>query len=134
MAEAIDVYGREFEVGKPKTRHYLNLLRFVKELVREGYADKLEELSEAEDMGGIEFLFEIIDVIDEEQLTHFAAVLLQDDVDETIAWIEENGGVELGWLVEAFAINCELADLGQVVESFRRAQAAIRGWGAQAAD
>jgi len=128
MAEAIQVYDREFELDKPKTKHYLNLLRFVKRLIKDGYGDKLEEIAQAEDMGGIEVLFEIVDTVEEEHLTHFAAVLLQDDVEETIAYVEENGGVELGWLAEAFAVNCELADLGQVIDQFRRAFKAIRSW------
>jgi hypothetical protein len=127
MAEIVEVYGREFELAKPKPSHYLALLHFVGNLVREGYADKVVELSE-EDMGGIEWLFRVVETINEEQLTKFAAVLLQDDVEDTAAFIEENGGVELGWLMEAFAVNCELADLGQVVESFRRARQAIRSW------
>lgn len=128
MAETVEVYGREFEIGKPKTHHYLNLLRFLKRLVEEGYSEKLEELSNAENMGGVEFLFELVEVLHEDHLTHFAAVLLQGDVEETVEFIEEAGGVELGWLMESFAINCELADLGQVVASFRRASKAIRGW------
>lgn len=128
MAETIQVYDQDFEVGKPKTRDYLNLLRFVKRLIKDGYGDKLEEIAQSEDMGGIEVLFEIVDAVEEEHLTHFAAVLLHDDVEDTIAFIEENGGVELGWLAEAFAVNCELADLGQVIEQFRRAFKAIRSW------
>jgi len=31
-------------------------------------------------------------------------------------------------LAEAFAVNCELADLGQVIDQFRRAFKAIRSW------
>jgi len=128
MAETIQVYDREFELDKPKTKHYLSLLRFVKRLIKDGYGDKLEEIAQAEDMGGIEVLFEIVDTVEEKHLTHFAAVLLQDDVEETIAFVEKNGGVELGWLAEAFAVNCELADLGQVIDQFRRAFKAIRSW------
>jgi hypothetical protein len=128
MTEIVEVYGREFEIAKPKPTHYLNLLHFVGDLAREGYADQVVELSKSEDMGGIEWLFRVVETINEEQLAKFAAVLLQDDVEGTVEFIEENGGVELGWLMEAFAVNCELADLGQVVESFRRARQAIRSW------
>ena len=129
MAEIVEVYGREFEVGKPRVHDYLNLLQFVKRVVRDGYADQLSDLSNsADEVGGIEFFLELAGAVEEEHLTHLAAVLLQGDIDETIAFIEDNGGVELGWMMEAFAINCELADLEQVVESFRRAQEAIKSW------
>lgn len=128
MAETLTVYGREFTIGKPRVTHYISLLKFFKRLISEGYTDRLEELSAADDIGGFDFFFGLVEAIEEDHLTHLAAVLLQDDVDETIEFIEENGGVELGWLMESFAINAELADLGQVVESFRRAQKAIRGW------
>jgi len=128
VAEIVEVYGREFEIGKPKTKHYLNLLRFLKLLIQEGYAEKLEELTDMEDVTGFEFFFELVGAIEEEHLAHLSAVLLQGDIDETVAFLDKNGGVELGWLTEAFAINCELADLGRVVENFRRAFAAIRGW------
>lgn len=133
MAETVEVYGREFEIGKPKAHHYLNLLRFLKEFpflkeliqsVDEGMLDEDTELEER----GMEFFFQIIDALDESHLTHFAAVLLQGEIDETVALIQENGGVELGWLMESFAINCELVDIAQVMKSFRRASAALQRW------
>lgn len=135
MAETIEVYGREFEVGKPKARHYISLLRLVKDLIKEGYGDAIAELTARartkegiSDTQAIFLVLDLVDELEEQHLTRFAAILLQDDVDDTVAFIEENGGVEIGALMEAFAVNCEQADIGEVVAFFRRAQEAIGGW------
>jgi len=136
VAEIVDVYGREFRVGKPRIQHYLSTLRLIKDLIKGGYEDELAFLmgeAQGRDVSATEFVFfllDLLDGLDEAYLTRLTAILLQGDIDKTIAFIEENGGVEPSVFMEAFAINCEQADIVEVTKFFRRALKAIRGWSA----
>lgn len=134
MSEIVQVYGREFKVGKPRVQHYLSALRLVKDLIKEGYEDQLAFLmgeAQEREINKTEFVFfllDLLDGLDEEYLNRFTAILLQGDIGETVDYLEENGGVEPSVFMEAFAINCEEADIVEVVKFFRRALEAIQGW------
>ena len=53
---------------------------------------------------------------------------------EGVEFVESVGGLDPVWAMDAFAILCEKADIGRVMDSFRRAQKAIRSWSAGRAD
>lgn len=132
MSNIVTVGDREFTIGRPRPRHYLHLLRFLKDLFKSGYGEIIGLVSddeEGEDIAPLEAFFALVDQISEADLNRLGAILLQfDDVDEGLAFIEAQGGVDLVWLTEAFAINCEVADIGLVVKNFRRAQKAWGKW------
>ena len=140
--ETIQVGTKERTLGKPQVKHYLNATQTLLDIIKrsddllsalaEG-GEKAQDVKEGENVDtqtGIDMLRAFIDFLaelEEEDIVRVGAVLLQfKDVDEGVAFIEEAGGVELGWLTEAFAINAETADIGRVVENFRRAAAAVQ--------
>ncbi|TSA39715.1 hypothetical protein D4Q85_00745 [bacterium] len=132
MSNIVTVGDREFTIGRPRPRHYLYLLRFLKDLFKSGYGEMIGLMpdgEEGEDIAPLEAFFALVDKISETDLNRFGAILLQfDDIDEGLAFIDAQNGVDLVWLTEAFAINCEVADIGLVVSNFRRAQNAWGKW------
>lgn len=138
--ETIKVGTEEITLGKPRVKHYLNASKVMLEILK-----RSDELLEAISLGaraevgedgnvnpetGLDVIKEFIDFLaelTEDDIARVAAVLLQfEDIDEGVQFIEQAGGVELGWLTEAFAINAETADIGRVVENFRRAVRAVQ--------
>lgn len=131
--QKIQVGTVEITLKRPTARHYLNLIHFVKELMQAGYGDLLEQLAEDQkdkSVTWMELLFSFVDPLDDGTVERLAALLLQfDDLDEGVAVIREQGGVDVLWLSEALAINAELADIGRVIANFRRTITAVQGWG-----
>lgn len=140
MTETVSVYGREFTIRKPRIQHYMSMLRLIKDLIKEGYQEdlmnlisKAQESDESED-GGVSnsdmalFGLELVAGLDDAYITRLTAILLQGDLDETIALLNENGGVAPSVFMEAVAINAEQADIAEVVKFFRRTVAAVEAW------
>jgi hypothetical protein len=138
MASNVITLGeREFKLGKPTTQHWLNVLRFAKYLIENGYGDALNRIAGMEKGQEILILFTVIEPLKVNDLNMLGALLLQfDDLDEGAAFVAESGGAELDWLLEAFAINVEQAGWSEIVKSFRRVTAALQststGTGAEA--
>lgn len=136
--ETITIGEREFELGRPKTKHYRNLLMLMVGLLRENtdIATRITTMKEeefdnalAENLAYFDVFLDVLETLSEQRLLELGAILLQfDDVQEGAKWIEGQGGLDPIWAFEAFAINCELADLGRIRDSFRRALRAIQSW------
>ena len=142
MAETIQVGTEQRTLGKPQVKHYLNATRLLLDILKrndtllEAIARGSESAKDLEDgqsvdaRTSVDMLKAFIDFLaelQEEDICRVGAVLLQfKDIDEGVVFIEKAGGVELGWLTEAFAINAETADIGRVVENFRRTVQAVQ--------
>lgn len=120
---------REFKIGRPKTRIYVNLLKFVSGLMVAGYERAVQKMAAVLAAGGemddTMLVFYAIDQLEVRHIEELAALLLHfDDIQEGVEFVER-AGFDLAWFTEALAANAENIDLESVVKNLRRTGAAF---------
>ncbi len=134
MEQLLTLYGREVVIRKPTLPFYLRLVKLAKKLVQQGYLSA-RDLSGSQEIGSLDALLAIMDVLEEGHINELAAILMQpDDMREAVEFINAHGGVDPVWFMQALSMIVEVAELDLVLFYFRKVQDAIRGWSSRVAE
>jgi hypothetical protein len=127
---------REFAIGRPATRVYVDLVKFVSRLLTSGYEQAVRKMSSVIAAGGevndTMLVVYAIDQLAAEDIERLAALLLHfSDEDEGLRFVKE-AGFDLAWFTDALAANLEQVDVSTIVKNLRRAASAVQGKVAEA--
>jgi hypothetical protein len=120
---------REFTIGKPGSRVYVNLLKFVSRLMTRGYEEAVRKMASIVAAGGTVddtmLLMYAIDQLQVDDLERLAGLLLHfEDLEQGREFVAQ-AGFDLVWVTEAAAANAEEVDIEQIAKNLQRAAQAL---------
>jgi hypothetical protein len=121
---------REFDIGKPGVKVYIEFIKFISRLITMGYERAVMKMAGVIAAGGevsdVMLAFYAVDQLAVDDIERLSALLLHFEDEKAGVEFVAMAGFDLVWFTDALAANLEQVNVGAIVKNLRRAADAVR--------